>query len=280
MRARGGLKFTKSTFYVGPSMIPPTTDGRQVGTSCRRGTAGSPDRRILCKSIVGQCAHLCNKWRDVRMTQTPSLHRTPLAPGMAVQSTPPAPTHPPHDSMFCFVSTHSNVAFSPGIGHLVYLGSSQDASRRTRRDRPEAAIVFAVTAGRGQAGSVTEARTGRVGGNTYGRYHLTTGCRTRRRCGCSQSRQRQIGNLGQSLDRMGTSRTTSHPCCPVESRAAGAAARRAINLSQRARQNKWQQKEREDGARTLLNVPWNTWCMTLHYRRWSTCQVRTALVAR
>ena len=43
---------------------------------------------------------------------------------------------------------HSNVAFSPGIGHLVCLGLSQGASRRTRRDRPEAAIVFAVAAGR------------------------------------------------------------------------------------------------------------------------------------
>ena len=82
------------------------------------------------------------------MTQTPALHSTPLAPGMLVQSTPPAPTHPPHDSTFSFVSTHSNVAFNPGIGHLVYLGLSQGTSRRTRRDRPEAATVFAVAAGR------------------------------------------------------------------------------------------------------------------------------------
>lgn len=89
------------------------------------------------------------------MTQTPLLHSTPLAPGMAVQSAPPAPMHPPHDSMFCFVSTHSNVPFNPGMGHLVYFGSSQDTSRRTRRGCPEAATVFAVTAGRVQARSVT-----------------------------------------------------------------------------------------------------------------------------
>src|SRR5258706_9957085 len=116
--------------------------------SCRRGTFGSPDNRILYNISVGQCAHHRKEWKDVRMTQTPALHPTPLAPGMPVQSTPPAPTHPPHDSTFCLVSTHSDVAFNPGIGHLVYLGSSQGTSRRTRRDRPEAAIVFAVTAGK------------------------------------------------------------------------------------------------------------------------------------
>ena len=55
---------------------------------------------------------------------------------------------------------------------------------------------------------------GKAGGNTYGRCRLTTDCRTRRRCGCSRSRQRQIGSLGQIPDRMGMNHTTSHPCCP------------------------------------------------------------------
>jgi hypothetical protein len=148
------------------------------------------------------------------MTQLPALHSTPLTPGMTVQSTPPAPTHPPHDSTFFFVSTHSTVAFSPGIGHLVCLGSSQGASRRTRRGCPEAAIVFAVTAGKNPSNVSHTGSSGWGEGNTHGRYRLTTGCRTRHRCGCSQSRQRQIGSLGQSLGQMGTSCTTSHPCCP------------------------------------------------------------------
>jgi hypothetical protein len=148
------------------------------------------------------------------MTQTPALHSTPLAPGVPVQSTPPAPTHPPHDSTFSFVSMHSNVDSSPGIGHLVCLGSSQGASRRTRRVRPEAAIVFAVTAGRNQARVSHRTSYEQSGGNTYGRYRLTTGRRTRRHCGYSQSRQRQIGSLVQSLDRMGMSHMMSRPCCP------------------------------------------------------------------
>jgi len=109
-------------------MVSPTTGARLARTSCRRGIVGSPVRTILFKKDVGQCAHLRNGWTDVRMTQTPALHSTPLAPGMSVQSTPPAPTHPPHDSTFSFVSMHSNVAFSPGIGHSVCLGSSQGAS--------------------------------------------------------------------------------------------------------------------------------------------------------
>ena len=174
-------------------------------------------------SVAGFCAkprqstHTHTYWNglgDVRMTQTPLLHATPLAPRIAVQSTPPAPTHPPHDSMFSFVSTHSNVAFSPGIGHLVYLGSSQGTSRRTRRDRPEAAIVFAVTARR-DPGHVSHRESyGWRGRNTHGMHHWVPGCRTRRRCGCSQSSYRQIGTRGQSLGRTGMRRMMSHLCCP------------------------------------------------------------------
>ena len=133
---------------------------------------------------------------------------------MAVQSTPPVPTHPPHDSMFSCVSMHSNVLFSPGIGHLVYSGSSQGTSRRTRRDRPEAATVFAVTARR-NPGNVSHRRSyGQRGRTTHGSYRLRTGCRTRRRCGCSPNSWRQIGSLGQTLDRMGMRRTMLHSCCP------------------------------------------------------------------
>ena len=145
---------------MGPTMIPTIADdARLVGMSCRRETFGSRGHRILYKTMVGQCAYHREGWKDVRMTQTPALHSTPLAPGMLVQSTPPAPTHPPHDSTFCLVSMHSNVALNPGIGHLVNLGSSQGTSRRTRRDRPEAAIVFAVAAGR---------NTGNVSYRLYG----------------------------------------------------------------------------------------------------------------
>jgi hypothetical protein len=130
---------------------------------------------------------------------------------MAVQSTPPVPMHPPHDSMFSFVSMHSNVPFSPGIGHLVYSESPQGASRRTRlRAWPEAATVFAVTAGRDPVKSVTEVIM--VGRNTYGRYRLAPGCKTRHRCDSSQSRPRQIGSPGQSLDLMGTRCTMLNPC--------------------------------------------------------------------
>jgi hypothetical protein len=141
-----------SLFRVGPPQhedddIPTTDDAIPTGTSCHQGTVGSPGCRILHK-IVSQRALCRNVSRDVRITQTPVSHSTPLVPGMAVQSTPPAPTHPPHDSTFRFVSTHSNVPFSPGIGHLVCLSSSQGVSRRTRRAPPEAAMVFAVTAGR------------------------------------------------------------------------------------------------------------------------------------
>lgn len=145
---RGGFG-TSSQRYVlyGSLMITPTTDdARLVGMSCRRGTFGSHGHRFLFDTSVSECAQDRKGWKDVRMTQTPALHSTPLTPGRPVQSTPPAPTHPPHDSMFCLVSMHSNVALNPGIGHLVNLGSSQGVSRRTRRDRPEAAIVFAVTA--------------------------------------------------------------------------------------------------------------------------------------
>ena len=175
-----------------------------------------------------------NGWRDVRMTQTPALHSTPLAPGMTVQSTPPAPTHPPHDSTFCFVSMHSNVAFSPGIGHLVCLGSSQGASRRTRRDRPEAAIVFAVAAGSNPGGFSHRGLYWQSGENTYGRYRLKTGCRTRRRCGCSQSRKRQIGSLGRSPDRMGMMSMTSHPCYPsriLSSKSSSLSRRKSIPMT-------------------------------------------------
>ena len=168
------------------------------------------------------------------MTQTPALHSTPLAPGMTVQSTPPAPTHPPHDSTFSFVSMHSNVAFSPGIGHLVCLGSSQGASRRTRRDRPEAAIVFAVAAGRNPGRVSHRSSYWQSGKNTYGRYRLKTGCRTRRRCGCSQSRKRQIGSPGRSLDRMGMMSMTSHPCCPsriLNSKSSSPSRRKSIPMT-------------------------------------------------
>ena len=158
---RGGFG-TSSQRYVlyGSLMITPTTDdARLVGMSCRRETFGSHGHRILYKTTVSQCAYHREGWTDVRMTQIPALHSTPLTPGMLVQSTPPAPTHPPHDSTFCLVSMHSNVALNPGIGHLVNLGSSQGTSRRTRRDRPEAAIVFAVAAGR---------NTGNVSYRLYG----------------------------------------------------------------------------------------------------------------
>src|SRR5260221_12312475 len=99
-------------------------------------------------SSVNELAQLLQRMqgKDIRMTQTPPSHSTPFAPGMVVQSTPPAPAHPPHDSTFRFVSTHSNVLFSPGIGHLVYVGSSHGASRRTRCGAFEAAIVPAVAA--------------------------------------------------------------------------------------------------------------------------------------
>jgi len=147
------------------------------------------------------------------MTQTPALHSTPLTPGVPVQSTPPAPTHPPHNLTFSFVLIYSNVALSPGIGHLVCLGSLQGASQRTWRDRPEAAIVFAVTAGRNPSRVSHRCLYGQGRWDMYGGYCLTTGCRTRRRCGCSQSRQRQIGSLAQSPDWMGMRRMMSHPCC-------------------------------------------------------------------
>jgi len=189
------------------------------------------------------------------MTQTPALHSTPLAPGMPVQSTPPAPAHPPHDSTFSFVSIHSNVAFSPGIGHLVCLGSSQGASRRTRRDRPEAAIVFAVTARRNPSRVSHRGSDGQGGWNTYGRYRLMTGCRTRRRCGCSQSRQRQIGSLGQSPDRMGMRRMMSHPCYPSRtpsSRSSNPSRRKSIR---RLRQNKWQQKRKGRQRTHVVKCP-------------------------
>ena len=189
------------------------------------------------------------------MTQTPALHSTLLAPGMPVPSTPPAPTHPPHDSTFSFISIHSNVALSPGIGHLVCLGSSQGALRRTWRDRPEAAIVFAVTAGRNPS-RVSHRRSYRQGGwDTYGRYRLTTGCRTRRRCGCSQSRQRQIGSLAQSPDRMGMRRMMSHLCCPSKtpsSRSSNPSLRKSI---QRLRQNKWQQESKGRQCTHVVKCP-------------------------
>ena len=67
---------------------------------------------------------------------------------------------------------HSNVAFNPGIGHLVYLGSSQGASRRTRQDHPEAATVFAVTARRNPSRVSHRSSYGQSERNTYSRQLL------------------------------------------------------------------------------------------------------------
>ena len=64
---------------------------------------------------------------------------------MEVQSIPPAPAHPPQLSTLDWTSTHSWESSKPGIGHFVY-GNSQSTSRRTRRERPDAAIVLAVAA--------------------------------------------------------------------------------------------------------------------------------------
>ena len=80
------------------------------------------------------------------MTQEPALHVTAPIPLMAVQSTPPAFVHPPQLSIFDRVSMHSNECSRPGIGHLVWLESLQESSRRSRRAPPEAAIVLAVAA--------------------------------------------------------------------------------------------------------------------------------------
>src|SRR6267154_4941627 len=74
---------------------------------------------------VSQCADHRKGWKDVRVTQTPIFHTTSLAPGMLIQSTPPAPTHLPHNSTFCFIRMHSNVAISPEVEHLRYLDHQQ-----------------------------------------------------------------------------------------------------------------------------------------------------------
>ena len=93
----------------------------------------------LCTNNLGQSAHHRKGWKDVRVTQTPTFHSTPLAPGMLIQSTQPAPMHLPYTSTFCFVSMHSNVAFSPEVGHLGYLShlkAHRDACDETLLKQP------------------------------------------------------------------------------------------------------------------------------------------------
>ena len=154
------VRSPKRAFYAGPPTMPHTTDdARPAGMSCRSGTV---EKWGPVPNNVGQCAHHRKGWKDARVTQAPTIHSTSLAPGMLIQSTPSALTHLPHNSTFCLVSMHSNVASSPEVGALGALWSPQRASRRTRRDCPEAAPCSRSQLERAQAMSITDVRMGRA----------------------------------------------------------------------------------------------------------------------